>query len=72
MNKVIIDFNKCKECYYCVTFCPKSVLKPGNEINKQGYYAPEVANQEVCIACGVCARVCPDCAISVYKEEKED
>ena len=32
-----------------------------------GYYPPVVG--EGCIACGTCARVCPDTAISVYKDE---
>lgn len=72
MNKVVIDLNKCKECLYCINFCPKHVLEQGNIINKNGYFPPMVAKQEDCIACAICARVCPDGAISVYKDVQEE
>ena len=51
----------------CIKFCPKGVLSKGTKVNKKGYYPPVVG--EGCIACGTCARVCPDTAISVYKDE---
>ncbi|MCI8910648.1 MAG: ferredoxin family protein [Oscillibacter sp.] len=61
-----IDFERCKECGYCIKFCPKGVLSKGSHVNKKGYYPPVAG--EGCIACGTCARVCPDTAISVYKD----
>jgi len=70
MNQVKIDFERCKECEYCINFCPKKVLVKGEKVNKQGYYPPILVNEADCIACGTCARVCPDVAIQVYKEEK--
>ena len=69
MNEVRIDFERCKECGYCVHFCPKQVLEIGNSINKRGYYPCIVSRAAECIACGTCARVCPEGAISVYKTE---
>ncbi|MDD5832703.1 MAG: 4Fe-4S binding protein [Clostridiales bacterium] len=66
MNIVKIDFERCKECGYCIEFCPKKVLSKGTAVNKRGYFPPVAA--EGCIACGTCARMCPDAAISVYKE----
>ena len=66
MNIVKIDFERCKECGYCIQFCPKKVLVKGTAVNKRGYFPPVV--QEGCIACGTCARMCPDAAIDVYKE----
>ena len=39
---------------------------PEEKVNKKGYYPPVIA--EGCIACGTCAKVCPDTAISVYKD----
>ena len=70
MNQVKIDFDRCKECGYCVEFCPKKLLKIGAKVNKKGYYPPEMEKPEDCIACGTCAKVCPEAAIQVYKEEK--
>lgn len=50
MNLVKIDFDRCKECGYCIKFCPKGVLSKGTKVNKKGYYPPVVG--EGCIACG--------------------
>lgn len=67
MNHIIIDADRCKECGYCIKFCPKKILSKGTQLNKHSYYYPVVA--EGCIACGTCAKVCPDSAIEVYKDE---
>ncbi|MEA4892010.1 MAG: 4Fe-4S binding protein [Peptococcaceae bacterium] len=66
MNQVTIDFERCKECGYCVNFCPRKALAIGGVINKRGYYPP-VFEAEKCIACGTCARVCPEGAVEVMK-----
>ena len=42
MNLVKIDFDRCKECGYCIKFCPKGVLSKGTKVNKKGYYPPVV------------------------------
>lgn len=68
MNLVKIDFQRCKECLYCVEFCPKNILKKGDKLNNKGYYSCEVVDIENCTACGICARVCPEAAIEVYKD----
>jgi 2-oxoglutarate ferredoxin oxidoreductase subunit delta len=47
-------------------FCQKKLIHKGTKLNKFSYYPPEVA--EGCTACGICATVCPDAAITVYKE----
>ena len=67
MNQVRIEFERCKECEYCIKFCPKHILSKGTKVNKHGYYPP-VITEDSCIACGTCAVMCPDMAISVYKD----
>ena len=37
-NIVKIDFDRCKECGYCIRFCPKGVLSKGTKVNKKSYY----------------------------------
>ena len=49
MNMVKIDFDRCKECHYCVKYCQKKILVNGDKINKQGYYTPVVTDMEECI-----------------------
>ena len=66
-NIVKIDFDRCKECGYCIRFCPKGVLSKCTKVNKKSYYPPVVG--EGCIGCGTCGRVCPDSAIAVYRED---
>lgn len=68
MNKVVIDFERCKQCGYCMHFCPKGVLVQGDTINKFGYFPPTTDPDKECIGCATCARVCPDTAISIYKD----
>lgn len=68
MNHVEIHFELCKECNYCVTFCPRqNVLIKGTEINSRGYYPP-LFQAENCTACGICAMVCPEAAIEVTRD----
>lgn len=71
MNEVRINTERCKECGYCIRYCPKGCLKKGDAINKRGYYAPtyEAAN---CIGCGICAQVCPDTVLTVYKDTDKE
>lgn len=69
MNLVRIDNEKCKECGYCINFCPKKVVLGKNtDINKKGYYPATVISMKDCIACGTCAKVCPEAAIEVFKD----
>lgn len=71
MNMVKIEFDRCKECQYCVKFCPKQILVSGEKINKHGYYTPVIKDMEACIGCGTCGRVCPEGAIEVIRTISE-
>jgi len=70
MAYIKIDAQKCKECGFCVKFCPQNLIKISNELNNKGYH-PAIFNggeeNNKCTGCGICALVCPDVCITVYK-----
>jgi 2-oxoglutarate ferredoxin oxidoreductase subunit delta len=63
-----IDRERCKGCLLCARSCPTKVLDADSEPNSWGYYPVKAVAMEKCIACGNCYTVCPDVAITVYKE----
>jgi 2-oxoglutarate ferredoxin oxidoreductase subunit delta len=65
--KVEIRSESCKSCGYCVKFCPRQVLAVGERVNSKGYEYVTVKNGENCVACKMCAVICPDAAIEIYK-----
>jgi len=67
--KVIIVHDRCKECYICIDFCPKSILRRGDKYNAKGYRPPVVINQDACIGCKLCELLCPDFAIYIVEED---
>ena len=71
MGSVKINESRCKGCELCISVCPKSVLQINDEsVNKMGYHPAEVRIQDECTACANCAIMCPDGAISVYRETR--
>jgi 2-oxoglutarate ferredoxin oxidoreductase subunit delta len=72
MNRVTVNPQFCKSCLYCINFCPKKVLVMGNERNSKGYFSPVPAEIDKCIACSICAVVCPEGAITVEKDVEND
>ena len=61
MGKIVVDMSICKGCGYCVQFCPAHTSGYGN-------HCAEPVEGAKCVGCAVCAIVCPDTAITVYKE----
>lgn len=54
----------CKGCGLCIEKCPTKCICWSEELGVYG--TPRVvANIEKCIVCGICQKVCPDCAIRV-------
>lgn len=53
----------CKGCGLCIQKCPKQSLRWSKVLGIYG--TPSVEPDENCISCGICAAVCPDCAIFI-------
>jgi len=66
-KKLVIDFNRCKGCQLCVNFCSKKALALGKKINKLGYRCVILENEDACVSCGICAEICPDAVIEVWR-----
>ena len=69
---VVINDYLCKNCGYCVKFCPKNVLEIGTVRNKRGHFYPVIIDPDACISCAVCASVCPEGAIELPSEGGND
>lgn len=67
MAKIEIDKEFCKSCGLCVKECPKHLVQIGRTVNSKGYNVAEQADEAQCTGCKLCAIVCPDMAITVYK-----
>lgn len=64
-GQVYVLPSRCKECSFCIEFCPEDVLAESDAINAKGYHYPVVAagKQDACVNCGFCQLVCPEFAI---------
>lgn len=70
-GNVIVIEEFCKGCEHCVSACPQKLLSMSGQINKHGYYPATFADPEAkCSGCALCAIVCPDIAIEVFKERE--
>ncbi len=67
MGKVVIDATYCKGCGYCIRVCPKGALHFGEKRSIHGNKCAEQIEGSECVACKSCGLVCPDAAITIYK-----
>ena len=65
---IIISRELCKECGLCMHFCPKKVILQSGKLNAAGYQSAEFKDEGQCSGCAICAIVCPEVAIEVYRD----
>ena len=52
-----------------VKLTPKKIIAlDTSALNAKGYHPAVITDQEKCIACAMCATMCPDCVIKVEKD----
>lgn len=71
-GEIHIIKDRCKECGFCIEFCPRDVLEKAEEFNEKGYHPPKIKDASKCSVCGLCEVICPEfCIYSVDKKQKE-
>ena len=71
-GRVEVLKDRCKQCRFCIEFCPKQVLEESTEFNRKGYHPVYAASPNECVNCGLCELICPEFAISVVLLEEEE
>ena len=56
MKKNITCLNNCYGCGVCVKACPTKIISLKE--TSDGFYAPIIQEQDKCIDCGLCLRIC--------------
>jgi len=67
---IVIDKELCKGCSYCIITCPLGVITIEERFNKKGFFPASPDTLEKCTGCGMCAQMCPEVAIEVYRTEQ--
>jgi 2-oxoglutarate ferredoxin oxidoreductase subunit delta len=63
-----VDDLYCKGCELCVNACPQDVMRMDMErLTAKGYH-PAQLFKDGCTGCGICAIMCPEAAIIVFRE----
>ena len=62
-----IDQELCKGCEICTFFCLKGVIAISDILNAGGYRVVTFNDSGGCTGCAICAVVCPEVAIEVYR-----
>ncbi len=70
-GRIEVNEAYCKACSLCIETCPPHVISLSTgRLNGKGYHPAELIAQG-CTGCGICAIVCPEGAITVYRQEDE-
>ena len=64
-GEVHVIAERCKQCGYCLQYCPTKVLVYSEDVNAKGYHYPVVAGDksDACVHCRFCDLICPELAI---------
>lgn len=74
MGRVHVIAERCKQCNFCIHYCPTNVLEYSVEINAKGYHFPIVSTgkETACVHCRFCDLICPELAIFTTEITDED
>ncbi len=74
VGRVHVIAERCKECSFCINYCPTQVLVYSEEINEKGYHYPIVAEgkEKSCVNCKFCDLICPELAIYTTEAKDDD
>jgi 2-oxoglutarate ferredoxin oxidoreductase subunit alpha len=67
MVPIHVDSDRCKGCGLCIEFCPQHCLRLSDHLNPIGYHPVELSDAAACNACTLCAIMCPDTGLSVFR-----
>lgn len=68
MGKVIVKVERCKGCGYCIGACSNgNLFIDGKSRNSSGYSIAAFNDEEDCSGCALCAEICPDVALEVFR-----
>ena len=62
-----IDQQRCKGCEICISFCPKGAISLSDKLNASGFLPVQFNDGNDCTGCALCAIVCAEVAIEVYR-----
>lgn len=65
---IVINGELCKGCKYCILTCRRGVIALSGDFNSAGYFPAAPGKPEKCTGCALCAEICPEIAIEVWKE----
>ena len=74
VGRVHVIAERCKQCNFCINYCPTKVLEYSTEINAKGYHFPIVVKgkEMACVHCRFCDLICPELAIFTTEMSDDD